>query len=315
MESLLAASTEIIWVFDDSGPIVASLPARQLIGLAHDDPIGNLRLHEILPNWAAVRFIDEGMSRVESGEAWSASLAMRDGNIERAAMVTLAHRHEDSRRRGRLWTLHGRWLEVAPAGEALRDELTGLLSEAMFTEYLNQSIARSERSGTPVSIVILELDHFDSVTDHLGSQMTDRLLQTTAECLSSNLRAGDTLARLAGGRFAVGRETMPDIRDAARFGERLRSTLDQPLIVDGVEWYLCASGGVALTRPGMTTVEGLLRNADAALHQAKLSGRGRSVVFGATLGSDSASTPHRTPRWNPRPPQPPHRNGGSSTER
>src|SRR3954447_11689637 len=163
---------------------------------------------------------------------------------------------------------------------AYHDELTGLPNRAMFREHLDLALARSQRHGTAIAVLNLDLNRFKLVNDSLGHAAGDELLQEAATRLGGAVRASDLVARVGGDEFVVlladvdhGRE-----REVAELVARgIHESLAQPFAISGAEFYLGASVGIALfptesvggPQPG---AEGLLRKADAAMYQAKQSG-------------------------------------------
>ncbi|MGZ5310290.1 MAG: diguanylate cyclase domain-containing protein [Solirubrobacterales bacterium] len=149
---------------------------------------------------------------------------------------------------------------------ARRDDLTGLGNRRSFDEALEREIARSRRSGGPVSVVVIDLDRFKSINDRFGHLEGDRALQATAEALLSTLRLPDSCFRWGGDEFAL---LLPDSpRDgAAEVGERVREVLaGGPRLPNGEAIGL--SFGVAQLAPDETADE-MLHRADAALFEQK----------------------------------------------
>ena len=158
--------------------------------------------------------------------------------------------------------------------QTLHDPLTGLPNRVLFVDRLEHALADAVRTGGRLAVYFVDLDGFKRVNDSLGHAAGDELLQAVAARLSEVVRPGDTVARFAGDEFLVltvgtnGAE--PVVRAIA---DRLLGTLlDPPLEVDGNS--LTASIGVAVSRDGIAP-EQLLREADAAMYQAKRAGRGR----------------------------------------
>ena len=149
--------------------------------------------------------------------------------------------------------------------EAGRDPLTGLLNRRSMLEHLARDRRRSERTGEPLAVVMLDLDLFKELNDRAGHLEGDRYLRELATIWVSELRGGDILARLGGDEFVV---VMPDctLERACDVADRLRSLTTEECT---------ASAGAAEWRTGVS-VDGLLGAADAALYRAKLAGRNRT---------------------------------------
>ena len=154
--------------------------------------------------------------------------------------------------------------------EAGRDPLTGLLNRRSMLEHLARDRRRSERTGEPLAVVMLDLDLFKELNDRAGHMEGDRYLRDLATMWMSELRGGDILARLGGDEFVV---VMPDctLERACDVADRLRSLTTEECT---------ASAGAAEWRTGLS-VDELLGAADAALYRAKLAGRNRTEAAAA----------------------------------
>lgn len=158
---------------------------------------------------------------------------------------------------------------------AHHDSLTGLINRGHFTELGAAEIGRSQRYGQPLSLMMLDLDHFKKVNDTRGHQAGDVALQTCAHVLGRECREFDIAARLGGEEFTV---LLPNtaLHEAMQAAERMRVAISQqPVLLEGGDaFHLTTSVGVAEIQPE-ETLESLLRRADAALYAAKQSGRNR----------------------------------------
>lgn len=159
---------------------------------------------------------------------------------------------------------------------ATTDELTGLLNRRAFLAALDTEIARSARSGAPLALALIDLDHFKSVNDRFGHAGGDEVLRRFAELARETMRTGDVLGRLGGEEFAV---LMPDTDQVQSgiAGERLRDGIARRRIIlsSGALCQVTISVGVAHYHPGEERDRLILR-ADEALYDAKDSGRNRT---------------------------------------
>lgn len=159
---------------------------------------------------------------------------------------------------------------------AATDSLTGLKNQRAFHERLEEEVARSERSGAQLSLVLMDIDHFKAVNDNHGHQTGDRVLAEIGRALAQASRRGELVARIGGEEFAW-LATDADSWGALAIGERARTAigaLDMPPV-----GRVTASAGVAEHEPG-DDADTLVRNADRALYLAKANGRDASFRFG-----------------------------------
>ena len=164
---------------------------------------------------------------------------------------------------------------------ALHDGLTGLLNRRAFDESLARTVAQSSRGGQPVSLLLLDLDHFKVLNDSWGHSVGDQALQATSSEIRAQIRAADMGARYGGEEFAI---ILPDTDGAAAFrlAERLRKALaDRAISVGRDQIRITASLGVSASDLGYETPEELIRSADEALYASKETGRNRTSLAGA----------------------------------
>jgi diguanylate cyclase (GGDEF)-like protein len=163
--------------------------------------------------------------------------------------------------------------------QAQTDELTDLANRRRFMSALEQEIARTSRFGTPLSLVLFDLDRFKRVNDHCGHQVGDLVLRRTADAVRVRVRETDLAARIGGEEFAI---LLPgsDAAGAVTFAQNLRVDIRREVVVQGVRWPTTASFGVAEFRKGMS-IETLVGAADRALYQAKAEGRDRVCTAAA----------------------------------
>ncbi len=164
---------------------------------------------------------------------------------------------------------------------ATRDSLTGLANRRLFDESLHREIARSQRLATPLSLLVFDIDHFKQVNDTYGHQTGDAVLREVASALVANTKKFDVAARYGGDEFVV---LLPGCSrdDATGVAQRVRSGI----VACVGEAPVTVSVGVATTPDNAADAERLLAAADAALYEAKRTGRDRVAV--STRGRESA---------------------------
>lgn len=163
------------------------------------------------------------------------------------------------------------------------DALTGLPNRRRLMQRLEEEVARSRRYGSPLSVLLADLDHFKRINDTRGHTVGDQVLTRCGEALSALLRPADLAARCGGEEFAV---ILPEthlegaIEAALRMQQRLRA-LEHLDAARGETFQVTWSMGVVELGPGAPSGETLLTRADAALYHTKATGRdGVSVIDG-----------------------------------
>jgi diguanylate cyclase (GGDEF)-like protein len=159
------------------------------------------------------------------------------------------------------------------------ETLTGLPNRALLGDRLAHAIARADRGGTLLAVMILDLDNFKEINDALGQAVGDQVLTEAARRLQACLRGSDTLARLGDDEFAVLLEGAPDFDEISQVAQRLLVALAERADLAGHELYLSASIGLAVYPVDDLEAEGLLRNAHLAMHHAKREGRNNFQRF------------------------------------
>ncbi len=172
-------------------------------------------------------------------------------------------------------------LETANA-ELLRlsatDALTQLANRRRFDSVLDEEIRRARRSGSPLAVLLADIDHFKRINDSYGHPFGDECLRQVAAVLMAHCqRAGDLAARYGGEEFVV---LLPasDQRQAVVLAERIRQDIERLQLRHGdLPVALTISLGVATLGSTCASAEALLAAADAALYAAKHAGRNRVV--------------------------------------
>jgi diguanylate cyclase (GGDEF)-like protein/PAS domain S-box-containing protein len=172
---------------------------------------------------------------------------------------------------------------------ARTDRLTGLPNRALFCDRLQQAVLRCQRlKDFHFAVLFLDIDRFKVINDSLGHEVGDLLLQEISGRLRSAVRAGDTLsgqefnhttARLGGDEFVVLLEGLSRPDDAVIVARRLLEVLARPYQLREHDVYSSASIGVVTSDVASLSAEQMLRDADTAMYEAKLAGKGQFVIF------------------------------------
>ena len=177
------------------------------------------------------------------------------------------------------------------------DTLTGLPNRLLFTEQLQKALANAERQNEQVAVLFVDLDHFKRVNDTLGHSAGDELLRIVSTRLAQSVRPLDSIsrsagerenssiARLGGDEFIVMLSELHGASDAAIVARRLVTALTEPVTIQGTEFYVSASVGIAMYPYDGAEIDTLLMNADTAMYRAKEAGRGGFQFYDRSMNA------------------------------
>jgi len=185
--------------------------------------------------------------------------------------------------------------------QALSDPLTGLANRTLFLDRLGLALTRTGRRPGEPALLFFDLDGFKAINDEFGHHVGDQLLIAVATRVTELLRAEDTVSRFGGDEFAILCEDVADEPRAIVIAERVVATLRVPFDLDDWSVELSASLGVVFARGPEETPESMLRNADAAMYEAKRKGDAGYQVFGNDPPGQAGAPPRRTALGRPPP--------------
>ena len=163
---------------------------------------------------------------------------------------------------------------------ATHDALTGLPNRTLILDRVEQMLARSHRSQTPVAALFVDLDNFKDINDTLGHSVGDQLLRAVAARLDGVVRAADALGRLGGDEFVVISEQLSLDVGPELIAERLLDALKEPFELGAdKQTRVSVTASIGIAAGAHASAEELLRNADIAMYRAKWDGKNRYVVF------------------------------------
>jgi len=165
--------------------------------------------------------------------------------------------------------------------QAHYDVLTDIPNRILFSACLDQSLRLANRNQTKLGLLLIDLDDFKSINNNHGHSIGDLVLQEVARRIHRSIRDSDTVGRIGGDEFFVLLAVVDGVEAAANVAEKIRSALDEPIHVDGLNLSISSSIGVALYPKHGTDEVTLAKNADIAMYQAKENGRNNVQVFGA----------------------------------
>ena len=179
--------------------------------------------------------------------------------------------------------VHDRKLVEQALREVNIDRLTGLPNRNVFQDRLELDIKRSQRSGLPLALLFIDLDHFKEINDTRGHEAGDLLLKAVGQRLRSHVRQGDTVARLGGDEFTITLAELHDVVSVTDIAQKLCDDLARPFMVGTEMAYISGSIGITVYPRDAATAGELLRNADQAMYRSKERGRNRFTYFKSSM--------------------------------
>ena len=170
-------------------------------------------------------------------------------------------------------------LQIQLQEQAIRDSLTGLFNRRFFDEYFQNELVRIKRANTPLSLLMVDIDHFKSVNDRFGHEVGDRVLQLLGEILKTMFRKSDVSCRFGGEEFLI---LLPGLEmdQALNRAEAVREKFEQSSReADFLYSQVTISIGVSNYPLHGENMRDLFRMADKALYQAKEKGRNRVCCY------------------------------------
>lgn len=169
------------------------------------------------------------------------------------------------------------------------DNLTDLPNRSLFSDLLQQTLALAKREQYRLALMFADLDHFKEINDTYGHAVGDLLLQEAALRMQTAVRSSDIVGRIGGDEFVILLAKLELELDALLVGEKLRSALEQPFLLDGHNITVSSSIGIALFPDHGTTEQELALHADKAMYLAKQAGRNAVRLFSAATAWPDAT--------------------------
>jgi len=168
---------------------------------------------------------------------------------------------------------------------ASTDPLTGLPNRRMLAETVATAAGTSRRTGRGFALMVVDLDHFRHVNDTLGHEIGDQVLVDLARRIQGCMRDDDQLARIGGDQFALLVEGA-DTAAAEAMARRVLALVAQPCNLDGVQFTITCSVGVALCPANGSTLDQLVTHAEEAMRQVKDAGRANYRIYQTRVHAD-----------------------------
>src|SRR6266508_3973965 len=286
--ALVHHASDVFTVIGADAVIRYQSPAiQQVLGYPPEDIIGRPFLDLIEPDDQDIARQLFEQSQTRPGMPTMGEVRMRplgDGQAPRRFEMTATDLLDDPTVRGLVLNYSDiterAQYEERLSQQAFHDALTGLPNRALFQNRLEHAL---RQRGQTVELLFVDLDHFKVVNDSLGHDAGDQLLCDVAQRLAGCLRDGDTLARMGGDEFTVLMPGIADAQVAEAVASRIESRLEPPFELPGQSVFVTASIGIATGDALHDRSEALLRDADAAMYEAKAHGRARHAMFDPTM--------------------------------
>jgi diguanylate cyclase (GGDEF)-like protein/PAS domain S-box-containing protein len=166
---------------------------------------------------------------------------------------------------------------------AHHDVLTKLPNRILLNERLSKAIETAKQEDKKFAVLFIDLDHFKEINDSLGHDTGDEVLKEVAYRVKSLMGEYDTLARLGGDEFTVIMDDIKQISDVSAMAQNILDSLCEPVVVGENYFYLSCSIGISLYPDDGTTVQDLLKYADAAMYKAKEEGRSNFIFYSSEM--------------------------------
>jgi diguanylate cyclase (GGDEF)-like protein/PAS domain S-box-containing protein len=295
LAALVRQASDVVSLLDGAGRVTYVSPsASRLLGRPESSIVGRRWDELVHPDDAAAieRFLD-GLATGQSAGV-DHRLARVDGSwldVETLATNLLGDDTVDAIVLNTRDVSQRKELERRLAHQATHDALTSLPGRTLLVDRIDLALARRRREGRRLAVLFVDLDDFKALNDTMGHAAGDWALQEVAARLQSSLRATDSAARLGGDEFALLLDGIAGPDEAIAVADRCLAALAEPLLLDGREFAATASIGIALDADETHTSEDMLRRADAAMYDAKRSGKSCHAVFDSARQSIRADRP------------------------
>jgi diguanylate cyclase (GGDEF)-like protein/PAS domain S-box-containing protein len=271
--AVLDTADEGIITLDEQCRIQSLNPAAEnIFGYRGEELIGTSFSRLLIPS-DIQRFVSPGGQPIpishqeltglrKSGEIFFLLLSISEGIVSDTRFFTVMARDNSERH------IFESELEYL----ATHDTLTGLPNRTLLYDRLQQAITQCARAKKMAALLFIDLDRFKIINDTLGHAAGDIVLKGVAERLRGCLREGDSVARNGGDEFTVVLPMLNDRNDAAVIAQKVLATLMQPFMLNNEKVFIGSSIGISLYPGDGSDADNLLKNADAAMYQAKAAG-------------------------------------------
>ncbi len=282
-------SPNTVVITDTDGRIEYVNPKfSELTGYSADDVLGKTpSLWQ--SNETSNAIYDELWGNIKGGEEWHGEILnkKKDGSYYWAAESNSAIRDENGKITHYILIQQDITSQKETESQlnylAYYDNLTGLPNRHLFSDRLQQAMKNADRKERLVAVLFIDLDRFKNINDSLGHDTGDILLKEAAERLKDCIRANDTVARFGGDEFILVLSDLRHVNNAINVANKIIDSFSKPFNINKMLLYVTTSIGITLYPLDDNDVDGLLKNADAAMYHAKDAGRNNFQLYSAEM--------------------------------
>lgn len=270
---------------DMAGRLVEWNPAYQAM-LGHDaQELAGKTYGDLTPTqWHAMesRIVEEQILARGHSDIYEKEYLRKDGTVFPVELRTYLLRDDEGRATG-MWAIvrdisERKAAEARIASLAYYDPLTGLPNRTLFSDRLQQALAKARRDNGRAALLFVDLDKFKPVNDTYGHAVGDQLLKQIARHIQSCMRASDSVSRIGGDEFVVLLPELKSVDDAIGVADKIHQVLREPMTVGDYRLEISSSIGVAIYPEHGHDEVSLMKHADDAMYRAKQAGRDRVAL-------------------------------------
>lgn len=300
--ALTDAMPQMVWTIDDNDGVeyvnerwsiytglpIESGPGSKTINITHPEDVSTLVDRQAALRNGHASELELRLRRHDGAWRWHILRAVQLADPERPTAKWIVTATDIEARK---------FAEAAQASAAAElahrahhDPLTDLPNRTRLVERLAQMVAEGKKAGTGVAVLYLDLDHFKTVNDTLGHTAGDALLLQTSARINSVLRAEDVVSRFGGDEFVLAC-AFANAADATHIAERVQAAVHAPLELNGKRVVVSSSIGIALYPDHADDAAELILRADAAMYDAKESGRNAWILYNTNAHRPTVPAP------------------------
>jgi diguanylate cyclase (GGDEF)-like protein/PAS domain S-box-containing protein len=287
--AVLEHAAEAVMTLDDEGYIESfNAAAERIFGYTEDEVVGT-PLSRFFPAAETGRCTDP-YGRPLSGTGMSLTALRRNGESLPVLLSISAFQYGDDT----LYTVVAQDIserivfEERLARLAYYDPLTGLPNRRLFHDRLSEALKRADRNERLVGLLFIDLDRFKNINDTLGHLVGDLLLQAATQRLQEIVRKEDTVARMGGDEFTVVLDGMNHVDAASEVAQKILQRFAAPFHLGEHEVFVSPSIGITIYPFDDSDIDNMIKNADAAMYEAKAAGRNTFAFYTAHKQAETA---------------------------